>query len=579
MTESEITEALNEATRLRSEGNLEGALEGYQEILRDDSDNLQAHCSAGEILAEMGRKAEAVVHYQEGLRIAPQIGPLYNNLALALRATGKHVEAMEAMKQAVILMPENVGIRVNFGNWLQEAGLLDEARKEYQQAIKLNPGMTRAHCGLGSTWTKLGNPEEAEKCFREALQLNPDHANALTNLGVALRDQSRPEEALSLGQRAVELDPQSASHRHSLAFTLQYMHRWDEAVAEWQRAVELKPDHAEAHLGIATTDLIHGRFRQGWIEYEWRWRCRGAVVPVLLKQYQNLLWDGSSLEGKTILLYAEQGLGDAIQFVRWVSTLANKAKRVVLACHHRRLAELFATVEGISEIIGLGQNLPQFDVHCPIMSLPRLLAIDDCGKIPAQVPYLHPKPELVELLRGELGEKDHGTFRVGINWQGNVKHPHDSERSIPLQAWNVLKEVPGIQWFSLQYGATAETLNADGVELRIEDLGGRVADLAKGQEIQSNMNLTAAALMNLDLVITVDSMLAHLAGALGRPTWVLLSHLPDWRWMLERSDSPWYPSLRLLRQQTVGNWDGVLEQVRLALGELTSAGKSPSTGA
>jgi hypothetical protein len=315
----------------------------------------------------------------------------------------------------------------------------------------------------------------------------------------------------------------------------------------YQRALSLKPDYAAAHNNLGIAWLLMGNFQQGWPEYEWRWKCTELKLP----SYRQPLWDGSPLKGRTILLLSEQGLGDTLQFIRFAPLLTRSGGRVIVTCR-RALARLLASCPGIASVVAEGDRLPEFDVYAPLMSLPRLLGTT-LATVPAEVPYLTADPALVEFWQRELSAID--GFRIGIVWQGSPGYRRDRFRSIPLLQLAPLARLEGVQLVSLQKGPGIDQLHEVSRNFPVTDLGGRL------DETSGAFMDTAAVMMNLHLVIAADVAIAHLAGALGVRVWLALPAPPDWRWLLERADCPWYPTMRLFRQAQPGDWASVFERM------------------
>jgi hypothetical protein len=328
----------------------------------------------------------------------------------------------------------------------------------------------------------------------------------------------------------------------------------EDALTSYGQAVCLKPDYADAHRNRALLWLLLGDFEQGWPEYEWRWRCQGITMPA----FRQPLWDGSPLEGRTVLLHAEQGLGDTLQFIRYAPLVQQQGGKVLVK-GQLPLLSVLARCPGIDHLVGQNSPLPDFDVHAPLLSLPGLLRTT-LATIPAQIPYLSADALLVEHWRTGLNSlfpqgqaEESGKFRIGIAWQGNPQHKKDRQRSLPLTSFEPLARLPGVRLFSLQVGPGTEQLAEIRDRFLVTDVGGRFN--------QESFEDAAAVLKGLDLVLSVDSAIVHLAGALGRPTWTLLPFAADWRWLLGRDDSPWYPTMRLFRQKVPGDWDGVFERI------------------
>ena len=430
---------------------------------------------------------------------------------------------------------------------LRDQGKLDEAVACYRRALELKPDYAEAHNNLGTAFKDQGKLDEAVACYRRALELKPDFAEAHNNLGIALKDQGKLDEAVACYRRALELKPDYAEAHNNLGNALKDQGKLDEAVACYRRALELKPDFAEAHGNQSLLSLLTGDFQRGWAEYEWRWKTKQCQR----RDFSQPLWDGQPLEGRTILLHAEQGLGDAIQFVRYAALVKQRGGAVIVECP-KPLLSLLASCAGIDRLVGRGDDLPPFDVHAPLLSLPGIFHTS-LETIPADVPYLFADPGLVEHWREELGGI--AGFKIGIAWRGNPEHRNDRARSIPLSCFEPLAGLPGVRLLACKKGRAWSSCKSWPDRFPITELGSRLDDFMD----------TAAVLMNLDLVITCDTAVAHLAGALGVPVWVALPFVPDWRWLLDRSDSPWYPTMRLFRQKKPGDWAGVFEEIKAEL--------------
>jgi len=474
-------------------------------------------------------------------------------LGVLARQVGRNDLAIEYISQALRLKPDYAEAHYNLANALLRQGKLTEAVASYQQTLHLKPDYAGAHNNLASAFRRQGKLTEAVASYQEALRLKPDYAEAHSNLGVALAAQGRLTEAVASYQQALRLKPDYAEAHCNLGLALVDQGKLTEAVASYQQALRLKPDYAEAHINLAHVWFLWGDFERAWPEYEWRWKLRGLSSP----SFCQPLWDGSSLQGQTILLFAEQGLGDTLQFIRYAPLVQQHGATVIVQCQGP-LLRLLATCAGIDRLVLAGTALPPFDVQAPLLSLPRIFR-STLATIPANIPYLCADPELrahwQQQLSGVRG------FKVGIAWQGNPEHKRDRWRSVPLLAFEPLAGVLGVRLVSLQKGPGREQLPDLANRLGVLDLADRLEDFAD----------TAAVMRSLDLVITVDTAVAHLAGALGIPVWVALSLFPDWRWLLEREDSPWYPSMRLFRQSAWGDWAGVFERLTEALRQQVEA--------
>jgi tetratricopeptide (TPR) repeat protein len=574
---------------LRELGRLDEALASIQEGLRLRPAFAEGLCSLANVLVSRGRTDEAVAHYQQALRLKPNYAEVYSNLAFVLGLQGKLTEAVACGREAVRLRPTDVAAWLRLGALLGTQENWPEAVACFRTAMRLVPNLPEAHTDLAGALRKQGNLEEAERCVREAVRLRPDFARAHNELGLILSERGRPDEGIphlhealrlqpvysdaynNLGcahasreryteaedafRRALELEPGFANACYNLGNALSDQGKFAEALACFARALRLKTHFPEAHFNRALLLLLVGNFAEGWPEYEWRWYQPGADRRPLPKPE----WDGSSLEGKTILLRAEQGLGDAIQFIRYAPLLRQRGATVIVECHEP-LASLLGTCPGVDRALPRGAPLPDFDVHAPLLSLPRLFGTT-ADNILATVPYLFPDESKVEHRRRELQAVSE--FKVGIAWRGNPKHHRDRFRSIPLEEFAVLARVPGVRLYSLQRGEGSEQIE------RIRDRFSVTDPSAGKSEGEWTFQDAAALVKNLDLVVSCDSALVHLAGALAVPVWVALPLIPDWRWLLDREDSPWYPTLRLFRKTRLYEWTDVFARMAEALAKLT----------
>jgi hypothetical protein len=386
------------------------------------------------------------------------------------------------------------------------------------------------------------------------VRLRPDYAEAHNNLGVALMELGELQAAMTADKEATRLDPSYAEAHNSLGVALSGLCRLDEAIAGYSEAIRLRPNYADAYLNRAFAWLLKGDFEQGWPEYEWRWRTPDFILP----NFHQPQWDGGPLAGRTILLHAEQGLGDTLQFIRYVPLVRKRGGKVIVQCPRMLRRIVAKSITGIEALTVPGETPPPFQVHCPLLSLPRLLGTT-LATIPADVPYLKTEPELVKRWRRELAPVE--GFKVGIVWQGSPQHKRDRFRSVPLTQFAPLAAVEGVRLVSLQKGPGSEQIAMLPEGFVAFDAGGKIDDWAE----------TAAVAKNLDLVVTIDTALAHLAGALGVPVWVALPYAPDWRWLLGREDSPWYPTMRLFRQTEPRAWGPVFERMARECAALVSA--------
>ena len=428
------------------------------------------------------------------------------------------------------------------------AGRLEQAEALYRDILRARPDHPDTLHGLGILAAQTGNTDQALGLLSKAVSLKPDDARMHNDLGSALGQAGNSQAAMERFQRAVGLDGDFALAHYNLANAFRNLGRLDDALASYGRAVDLEADNAEFHWNLSLCLLQAGDFRRGWEEYEWRWTC--ADFPTPQRTYPQPLWRGEDLGGKTIFLHPEQGLGDTLQFMGFVPLVARRAERVVLECPPE-LARLAGTLEGPQTLVAPGEAPGNFDVHCPLVSLPLALGTT-LETLPCPVPYLAAPGDLVDQWAERL--RDLPGPKIGLVWSGNPRNRNNRFRKIDFAALAPLLRTPGVSFVSLQVGGEAEN-SADLAGNGILDLAPHLHDFAE----------TAAAMANLDLIITTDTATPHLAGALGRPVWTLLHDAPDWRWFLNRDDCPWYPTMRLFRQEKPGEWNPVIERITAEL--------------
>ncbi len=456
---------------------------------------------------------------------------------------------MSSYDRALALRPDYAEALSNRGVTLKELKRFEEALASYDRALTVRPDYAEALSNRGATLHELTRFEEALASYDRALTLRPNYAEALSNRGIALKELKRFEEALASYDRALTLRPDYAEALSNRGWTLHELKRFEEALASYDRALALRPDYADAHYNEALCRLLMGDFNRGWEKSEWRWETRAAGNQK--RNFAQPQWLGSDeIIGKTILLHAEQGLGDTIQFCRYVPLVAERAARVILEVQ-KPLHELMSTLPGTAQIVSRGDPLPDFDIHCPLLSLPLAFGTR-LETVPSQTPYLRASSHAVMNWNARLGPKSRP--RIGLAWSGRLMHKNDRNRSIGLSALLPL----------LDFDATYVSLQQDVRASDMAVLHERSGLLHFGDELKTFSD-TAALMSNLDLIISVDTSVAHLAGALAKPVWILLPFIPDWRWLLDRDDSPWYPTARLFRQDDTREWDNVIARVHAAL--------------
>jgi Flp pilus assembly protein TadD len=463
---------------------------------------------------------------------------------------GQLVEAEQLFRQVVVADPAIAKAWFLLGCAMQLRGKVAEAVASYERVLTLEPDHVEALNNLGFALHGQGKTDRALECLERGVKLKPDYADAHSNLGNALQELGRLDEAVASYRRALALKPDYCDAYNNLANALRAQGRIAEAIDNYSRALELKPDHPMIHMSRGMAWLHAGDFERGWPEYEWRLKTGEITIPA----FRQPGWDGSPLDGRTILLYAEFGLGDSIQFLRYAALVADRGGNVVVACP-TPLARLAASCRGVREVVVEGAAMPEFDVYALLKSLPGIFGTR-LETVPGSVPYFSVDQTLAEKWRGELGSLD--GVKVGIGWQGNPSHMRDRHRSFRLEQLEPLARVAGVRLVSCQKGFGSEQIAGLRDRFSVTDLGSRLGDFME----------TAAAVQHLDVVITADTSLAHLAGSVGVPVWVALPYAPDWRWLLDRDSSPWYPTMRLFRQMHWGDWGEVFARMARELARL-----------
>lgn len=552
----DVPRLLAQARDLHRQGHIAAAERLYTAALTANPDNADALHALGVFKLARGDPGEALRLIGVAMASHAPTPRILFDLGLAFNALHQHRKALDSFDLAIQLQPNFFEAHGNRGAMLAALGRLDAALESYRKALAINPEFADAHCNLGSALTRLRRYDEALASIDRALALRPDHPDALYNRGNVLKPLKRYEEALASYDRAIALQPDHADAHNNRGQVLRELARYDEALASYDRALALRPHHVMAHCNAAALRLLTGDFSRGWVHYEWRWQ-KASVVP-LQRHFQQPAWcGGDSISGKTLLVHSEQGLGDTIQFCRYVPLVAARGARVIFEVQ-KPLQSLMASLGGVEKVIAKGDPLPQFDLHCPLLSLP--LAFGTQLETIAPVADLHVPARPVAAWQSDLQRYRHP--RIGLAWSGNPGHERDLERSIGLRALlPVLDALDGKAVIvSLQKEVRAEDAAILKARGDILDCGSGLADFSD----------TAALVTQLDLVISVDTSVAHLAGALKKPVWLLLTYFPDWRWLLGRDDSPWYPSARLFRQDQTRTWDSVTARVGQALREFVN---------
>jgi tetratricopeptide (TPR) repeat protein len=542
----DIGQALRDAVTLQQQGRLREAEKIYARVLKAVPDQFDALNLLGTVKAQRGQAGEAYRLITAALRVNPRAPDAWVNLGIVLHALKRDQEALESFDKALALKPGDGDALYQRGNALMALGRAQDALGAFDEVLRLIPRHPQARLDRGLALAGLGRHQEAVVEFEAALALSPRNPPGQYNLGISLFSLGRYADAVAAYDRALSIAADHVKAWNNRGLALQALNRHEEALASYAKALELQKDYADAHFNQALTLLTIGEFRRGFEEYEWRWR-RSGMPPG--RGYGRPLWLGEySLERRTILLHAEQGLGDTIQFARYVPMLARAGAKVVLEVQ-RQLKALLRQIEGAAAVVARGEPLPAFDVHCPLGSLPLALKTEP-ATIPSTDRYIGADEAHIAKWRPRLEAL--GRPRIALAWSGNPQHVNDRNRSIPLSRLAPLWSTGAMHFLAAQRELREGDAELLAREPRVTQLGTELDDFAD----------TAAVLALVDLVITVDTSVAHLAGAMGRPIYILLPFSPDWRWTLTGESSRWYPTARLFRQPSVGDWDSVIERLR-----------------
>jgi tetratricopeptide (TPR) repeat protein len=548
-------------------GDLDRAIAFCDRAIRHHPLDVAAHLVRGHAELRRGRYAAAARSYADAIAIAPNLLDPYLHRGEALRAAGEHEAAVESYRRAIALAPERPETHFECGVALAAAGRLESARESYARSLALRADYADAHLNLGNVLKDLHRLEEAIASYDRAIACRPDFAVAYSNRGNLLAELDRTTAAFASYGKALELQPDLADAFTNRANLHQRLGAFDAALADYDRAIAAKPDSAAAHQYRGYALLARGDFETGWVEHEWRWKNEHGSLLLARREFRQALWSGEqSLEGKSILLHSEQGLGDTLQFCRYAQLVADRGGVVVLEVP-AQLERLLGGLAGVSTVVARGEPLPAFDLHCPLMSLPAAFRTT-VSTMPARIPYIEARRDQCVHWRAKLGEPRKP--RVGIVWSGGFRPQHpelwsvNERRNIPLAKLAPLARAD-VEFYTLQKGLPAETELAEAKRAHwsgpeLIDFTGELSDFAD----------TAAFIENLDLVISVDTSVAHLAGAMGKPVWIMNRFDSCWRWLYGRDDSPWYPTARLYRQHRYGDWDEVIERVTTDLERLAA---------
>ncbi len=535
------------------------ALEHLYSALEVSPDVAQFHNTLGLALEKSGQEQDAVKAYEQAITLNPTFAEAYNNLAIVWQSLGHHDKAIKTSQKALTLLPEQSGFYNTLGYSQQQNGDLDQALDSFKKAIQYQPNHPEPLNHMGVIYTEQAQYDQAISCLSQAIALATDYAEAHNHLGMAYHGAGQLGDAIAAFKQALALEPDFVQALYNLGNAQLAQGHCDQAIKILNRCLTLDPDYARAHWNLSHALLLSGQYEQGWAHYAWR-RHPDLDIEIYPYELKGSAWDGQPFPNQRLLVHFEQGYGDSIQFARFLPQVKALGGTVVVQVR-APLAPVFQAIEGIDELITVSQDGTsdpfQYDLHTSLLDLPRLL--DTTLDTLTDTAYVTCPEERSESWKARITSKD---LKIGIVWAGSPIHGNDKNRSCDLSQWAPLFDLPGVTWYSLQKGPAADQLSHGALSLSqtITDLRQSISDFGD----------TCAAIDQLDLVITVDTSVLHLAGAMGKPAWALLPHAPDWRWLQKRSNSPWYKSVTLFRQKTPGNWETVMQDIASAFARLTS---------
>jgi Flp pilus assembly protein TadD len=553
------TDELLQAKALHRAGRLAEARRIYKRVLIDEPENADALHFLGLLSFQLGHSAAAVDLMYRALALCPDSPDYHCNLGMVLVKSGQVVEALEVLERALELQPDYPEALDNLALVLEKQGKIGEAIAAWERSLTLKEDLVPALIHVGRAYHLQERYDDGLRVLRRAVELSPRNPEGQGYLGCVLRKTGELEQAAVAFRIATQLDPASAEQHSNLGTALFELGDPQQSLAHLEKAVELKPDYIDGHWNLSLTLLALNDWQRGWLEYEWR--RHSHQKKGLTRNYPQPEWNGCDISGRTLLVTTEQGLGDCLQFCRYAPLLAERGAKVIFEAPPQ-LCEILRGLKGVDCLVAYGEPPPKFDAHVQMMSLPGILGTR-IGNVPVEVPYLHADPKREAIWKPKLAGPG---FKVGIAWQGSLTFGNDRFRSIPLRQFEPLAGIDGVRLFSLQKNFGAEQLDQLAGTFTVEQFDPPLDEGGTGAFMD-----TAAVMNHLDLIVTSDTSIAHLAGALGVRVWVALGYGCDWRWLRERDDSPWYPTMRLFRQTTAGDWVGVFSRIAKALRDTGNA--------
>ena len=549
----------------KKQGKLEKSVQAHHKAIEIQPDHAEAHYNLGDTYQKQGKLEESIQAYYKAIEIQPNYTEAYNNLGIALKEQGELELAIQAYHKAIEIQPNYAEAYNNLGIALKEQGELELAMQAYHKAIEIQPSSAEVHYNLGNAYQEQKKSELATQVYHKAIEIQPNYAEAHNNLGNAYQEQGELELAIQAYHKAIEIQPSSAEAYNNLGNAYQEQGELELAIQAYHKAIEIQDDFAEAHNNLGQILLLLGHFRQGWEEYEWRWQCRNFSIGE--RNFPQPLWNGSNLQGKSILVWTEQGIGDEIMFANLLDSLKKISNHIIVECEIRLVAffqRSFPEIQFVPRENPPNSRLlnPNIDYQVPIGSLGQWLRPDEDSFNQNRQSYLTTCTDKSEQIKKRYQSLAADSILIGISWKSTgAKQKQTLSKSTTLKDWASILSKQGCCFINLQYGDIEPELEQFQEETSLK--------IYRDQEIDALQNLDdfAAQVSALDLVVSTSNTTTHIAGALGKRVWTLLPYMPNWRWMLNRNDTLWYPHMRLFRQNTIGDWRDVFQRVALALEE------------
>ena len=561
----DIEKRLNQAVALHQAGKLPKAEQLYQQVLANNPRNSDALHLLGVIAHQVGKHEISVNLITNAIEIDSQQVEAYNNLGIVFKKQGKLEKSVQAHHKAIEIQPDHAEAHYNLGDTYQKQGKLEESIQAYHKAIEIQPNYAEAYNNLGIALKEQGELELAMQAYHKAIEIQPNSAEVHYNLGNAYQEQKKSELATQVYHKAIEIQPNYAEAHNNLGNAYQEQGELELAIQAYHKAIEIQDDFAEAHNNLGQILLLLGHFRQGWEEYEWRWQCRNFSIGE--RNFPQPLWNGSNLQGKSILVWTEQGIGDEIMFANLLDSLKKISNHIIVECEIRLVAffqRSFPEIQFVPRENPPNSRLlnPNIDYQVPIGSLGQWLRPDEDSFNQNRQSYLTTCTDKSEQIKKRYQSLAADSILIGISWKSTgAKQKQTLSKSTTLKDWASILSKQGCCFINLQYGDIEPELEQFQEETSLK--------IYRDQEIDTLQNLDdfAAQVSALDLIVSTSNTTAHIAGSLGKRVWTLLPYMPNWRWMLNRNDTLWYPHMRLFRQNTIGDWRDVFQRVALALEE------------